>query len=138
MESGFLGRGWSFPVRFDSPDRGLSMVSDVQDIEESLRILLGTHPGERVLQPDYGCGIRRFTFEPMTAQTLTELKDIVSRAILFFEPRIALDDIHASSGDDREGVLLLVLTYTVRTTNTRHNMVYPFYLQQATNPVSEI
>ncbi|MCK9383743.1 MAG: GPW/gp25 family protein [Nevskia sp.] len=131
----FLGRGWSFPPRFDPRSKRVAMVADIEDIEESLRILLATTPGERVMQPAYGCGLRRMVFETLNEQTLTAIKDRIRKAVLFFEPRIILQRIDANVPDAREGRLDLLLDYRVRTTNTRHNLVYPLYLHQATRQV---
>jgi len=130
----FLGRGWQFPLRFDPRNRHVGMVADVEDIEESLRILFGTYPGERVMQPAYGCGVRRAVFESINESTLTELREMIRRAILFFEPRILLERIDTEV-ELLEGRIDLHLDYIVRTTNTRHNLVYPLYLDQATELV---
>ena len=134
----FLGRGWSFPPRFDT-DRRAVMVSGVEDIEESLRILMRTRRGERVMQHAYGTRLHQMVFEVIDDQTLTELRLMLEKAIVHFEPRIELEqlDIRVSPDEPSRGVgmLLLRLDYVVRTTNTRHNMVYPLYLDQATHPV---
>lgn len=111
------------------------MVSDVDDIAESLRILLSTDPGERVMLPAYGCGLRRLVFESANEQTLTEMKDLIRKAILFFEPRVTLLSLDARLADALAGRLDILIEYSVRRTNTRHNLVYPFYLRQATDPV---
>ena len=103
------------------------MVADEEDIGESLRILLSTRPGERVMQPDYGCGLHAMVFEAIDESTVTELKDIIERAVLFYEPRITLENIDVDTEDELEGRLKIQLNYTVRTTNTRTNIVYPFY-----------
>ena len=131
----FLGRGWSFPPRFDPRTREVVMVSDVEDIAESLRILLSTLPGERVMLPTYGCPLHRMVFEQVSEQTATESKEMIRKAILFFEPRITLNRIDTQLVDPMMGHLEILLDYHVRGTNTRHNLVYPFYLYQATNPV---
>lgn len=133
--SDFLGRGWSFPPRFDPRGKTAVMVSGVPDIDESLRILLSTAPGERVMLPDYGCALRRMVFEEASEQTVTEIKGLIRKAVLFYEPRITLNRIDAQRVDALSGRLDILLDYTVRTTNTRHNLVYPFYLHQATHPV---
>ncbi|HEX7817333.1 GPW/gp25 family protein [Dyella sp.] len=131
----FLGRGWSFPPRFDPRSKDAVMVAGADDIAESLFILLSTNPGERVMLPAYGCGLRRMVFEEISEQTITEMKDIIRKAILFFEPRVILNRIDAQVVDPLDGRLDLLIDYTIRTTNTRHNLVYPFYLHQATHPV---
>lgn len=132
--SPFLGRGWQFPLGFDPRNQSVGMVAGVEDIEESLRILFGTWPGERVMQPTYGCSVRRAVFESINESTLTELRELIRRAILFFEPRILLERIDTEA-DPMAGRIDLMLEYIVRTTNTRHNLVYPLYLDQATEPV---
>ncbi len=132
-DSQFLGTGWAFPPAFDWRTKEAVMVSQVQDIEQSLHILLSTVPGERVMQPAYGCGIKRMVFENVNDSTITEIKDIITKAVLFFEVRITLNDIEVDVTDMLDGVLRLRLDYTVRTTNTRTNMVYPLYLREGTN-----
>ncbi|GLQ87810.1 GPW/gp25 family protein [Dyella flagellata] len=133
--AGFLGRGWSFPPRFDPRTKEVVMVADAEDIAESLRILLATHPGERVMLPRYGSDLRRMVFEEASEQTVTQIKEAIRKAILFYEPRISLNRIDASLVDAMNGRLEIQVDYTIRSTNTRHNLVYPFYLHQATNPV---
>ncbi|WP_349743009.1 GPW/gp25 family protein [Roseateles cavernae] len=131
----FLGRGWSFPPRFSARSRGVEMVEGEADIAESLRILMSTHVGERLMQPAYGCRLRELVFEAANEQTLTELRDMLTKAILFFEPRITLEFVDARISDLEPACLELSLHYSVRSTNTRHNLVYPLYLQQATSPM---
>ena len=126
----FLGRGWGFPPAFDPRTRGALMVSQVADVEESLRILFSTNPGERVMQPGYGCGLQRMVFENLNESALTELRSLIEKAVLFFEVRITLDALRFEPVDELQGVLKIHLDYTIRTTNTRHNMVYPLYLDE--------
>ncbi|NYG35397.1 GPW/gp25 family protein [Sphaerotilus montanus] len=133
-ESQLLGTGWAFPPSFDWRSKEAVLVSQVDDIEQSLHILLSTVPGERVMQPSYGCGIKRMVFETVNDSSITEIKDIISKAILFFEVRITLHEIDIDLSDfDQLGVLRLKLDYTVRTTNTRTNLVYPLYLREGTH-----
>lgn len=131
----FLGTGWSFPPRFNKGNNGVavSMVSDDDDIRESLRILLGTSPGERVMYPEYGCGLKKMVFEKVDESSVTALRDTISRAILFFEPRITLEGIDVDTSQLFDGYLLLTLDYIIRTTNSRSNIVYPFYLNEGSN-----
>lgn len=126
----FLGRGWSFPLELT--EEGVRMSSYEKDIEESLRILFSTSPGERVNRYDYGCPLRRYAFEPLTAQTLVRMRNDITRAVILFEPRITLEDVSFEE-QPQEGLLLIHLTYTVVRTNNRNNMVYPFYLNEGTN-----
>jgi uncharacterized protein len=132
----FLGTGWGFPPSFNWRDKKAVLVSQEEDIEQSLRILLSTVPGERVMQPAYGCGLRRMVFESVNESTVTEIKDIVAKAVLFFEVRITLDTVQVELDEMLQGVLKLRLDYRVRTTNTRYNMVYPLYLLEGTGVVA--
>jgi phage baseplate assembly protein W len=129
----FLGTGWNFPPEFNKRSKEVKMVSEEEDIRQSLRILLSTAPGERIMNPAYGCGLKSITFGNITSSTITEVKDMIERAILFFEPRITLDNVEIDTGEMYEGVLRIQIGYTVRTTNNRSNMVYPFYFLEATN-----
>ncbi len=129
----FLGTGWAFPPEFDPHDLGVRMVSADDDIRESLRILLATNPGERVMLPAYGCGLRARVFDSVSESMITEVKDLVEKAILFFEPRITLNSVELVVRDPLGGIVDINISYTVRTTNTRSNMVYPFYFLEATN-----
>jgi uncharacterized protein len=134
--SDFLGTGWAFHdklgVRFGPRGQAVQMASGLDDIEQSLYILLGTEPGERVMQPTYGCGLRALVFEHLDATRATELEDLVRRAVLHFEPRVELLAVHILTEELAEhGKLRLRLEYDVRGTNTRHNLVYPLYLAEA-------
>lgn len=129
----FLGTGWSFPPEFD-PDLGsIVMVSDEQDIWESLQVILSTAPGERTMFPKFGCGIRQMVFDTVNTTFLTQLKDLIRFSILHYEPRIILNDVTINSADPVEGILQIRLDYTIRKTNSRSNLVYPFYLREGTN-----
>lgn len=133
IDKTFLGTGWSFPPEFRGQDKAVRMVADEEDIRHSLWILLSTAPGERTMQPAYGCGLRTLVFESISASVRTEIQDMIERAILFFEPRITLDKIAVSSEEIAQGLIEIELMYTIRTTNTRSNMVYPFYFLEGTN-----
>jgi phage baseplate assembly protein W len=129
IDKAFLGIGWSFPPEFHRHAGALAvkMVAEEEDIGESLRILLSTSPGERVMQPSFGCGLQAMIFETINESSITEIKDIIERAVLFYEPRITLEDIDVNTEDALEGRLKIQLSYIVRKTNTRSNIVYPFY-----------
>lgn len=135
MESdkAFLGRGWGFPPDFARRSKAARMVAGEEDIRESLRILLATSPGERVMQPAYGCGIKAMVFENIDESTLTLIRDAVERAVLYFEPRLDLNDVEIDVAGAGAGILRITLHYTVRETNTRSNLVYPFYFLEGTN-----
>ncbi|MEM7036588.1 MAG: GPW/gp25 family protein [Bacteroidota bacterium] len=124
----FLGTGWAFPPSFDT---GYEMVSAERDIDQSLRLILFTEPGERMMQQDFGCSLRRYTFSDMGQTSLTLMKDAIETAILKWEPRITLNSVDIDTSDHREGLLTISLDYTVRSTNARSNLVYPYYLTEA-------
>ena len=127
----FLGTGWNFPPTFTEGGAGVATVSDAEDIHQSLQILFATSLGERVMQDDYGCDLGRFLFEEIDRSLLNSLTGLVSDAILFHEPRIALNNLQISDAEAVAGLLLIQIDYTIRTTNSRYNMVYPFYLSEA-------
>lgn len=129
----FLGTGWKFPPEFNEILYDVERVSEEDDIQESLEILLSTSPGERTMYPEYGCGIRNLVFESMDESVLTLLKQIIKRAVLFFEPRVELNNIDFDTEKYFEGVLGIILNYTVIATNTRSNLVFPFYLKEGTD-----
>lgn len=131
-EKSFLGRGWSFPVRFSKSGRSARMSEMENDIRESLKILLGTVRGERVMRPDYGTNLYGNVFESMRTSTAARISEDIRRAILFHEPRVNLEDISFRKGTE-EGRIEINIEYTIIATNTRTNMVYPFYLTEATD-----
>ena len=132
----FLGSGWSFPPEFRARDKMVQMVSEDEDIKDSLRILLSTSPGERIMHPSYGCGIKSLVFGSITESAMTEITDLIEKAVLFFEPRINLESVEMADDEVLHGVLRIQLNYTIIITNRRSNMVYPFYFQEGTGPIS--
>lgn len=130
-ERSFLGTGWSFHPEF-SLSEGILMVSEVDDIKESLEILLSTIPGERVLQPDYGCDLSLLLFEPLSTSLVTFMQDLIRRAILIYEPRVKVEGIQIET-TELEGIINIILDFTVKITNSRYNLVYPFYTEEASN-----
>lgn len=112
-------------------DGGVAMAAYEEDIEQSLRVLFSTSPGERVCRYDYGCPLRRYAFEPITTETTVRMRSDIARAVILFEPRITLEEVSFEE-QPAEGVLLIHLSYTVIRTNNRNNMVYPFYLNEGT------
>ena len=131
LDTSFLGRGWSFPVSFSKT--GFARMSEHEDdIEESLRILLMTYPGERLMQPEYGSRLRDFCFESFSLRMETLIKAEIRRAVLMNEPRVEIDDISVVQ-IERIGVLQINVAYVVCSTNNRRNLVFPFYLNEATD-----
>lgn len=130
--SSFYGTGWSFPPAFDNRLGEVQTVSDATDIEQSLRILLSTRPGERVMQPVYGCNLEELLFEPLETTFKTYMKQLIQTAVLYHEPRIKLHSVDLDEGVDVEGLVIIKLDYSIRTTNNRYNFVYPYYKKEKT------
>ncbi len=130
QNSSFLGIGWSFPPTFNQDTGTVEMVSDEEDIVQSLEIILSTRPGERIMQPDFGCELSQFIFEEMSQGTITGIRGTISDALLYHEPRIDVEEININESE-QEGLLLIGIIYRVRTTNSRFNLVYPFYINEA-------
>jgi phage baseplate assembly protein W len=127
IQKSFLGTGWGFPPRFDKKLTRVEMLSDAEDIQSSLEILLSTRPGERVMLPGYGCNLDELVFEPLTTTFKTYIIDLIQTAILYHEPRIDVNRIDLDDTGDLEGRILITIEYTIRSTNSRYNFVYPFY-----------
>lgn len=132
MPDSFLGTGWSFPPTFNVAAGSVEMISDEADIQLSLHILLSTRKGERVMEPDYGCNLDDMVFEPMTTTFKTFMRETIKTAILYYEARIDLNSIKIDDSRETEGIILIILDYTVRTTNSRFNFVYPYYKKEGT------
>ena len=132
MGSSFLGTGWRFPPTFDTVTDSTEMTSDELDIQLSLEILLSTRKGERIMQPDYGCNLDAMVFEPMNTTFKTYIREMIRTAILYYEPRIDLNSVIIDDSRDAEGVIAINLDYTIRTTNSRFNFVFPFYKKEGT------
>jgi phage baseplate assembly protein W len=133
-DNSFLGAGWSFPPAFAAGGGDVRIVSGAEDIEQSLAILLSTHRGERVMQDDFGCELSEFLFGEISQGLIGRVRSLIADAILHHEPRISLNGIEVSESRARDGLLLIGIDYTIRATNSRYNMVYPFYLNEATSP----
>jgi phage baseplate assembly protein W len=128
----FLGTGWSFPPSFNKLSNSVDLVSDLQDIQESIKIILGTYPGERIMQPKFGCYIKKLAFENIDDELLIRINEEIRRALLNFEPRINFINSELVSRDDHNGLLMIRINYSVIITNTRYNIVYPFYFKEGT------
>jgi len=133
-EHAFLGQGWSFPPTFTHGGGDVELVANAEDIQQSLRILLGTTQGERVMQESFGCDLQGLLFEEGDQWLMARIERTVRDAISSHEPRITLDDVKVTGQDVRAGTLSVSIRYTIRGTNSRFNMVFPFYLTEATLP----
>ncbi len=130
QHNSFLGRGWGFPPTFDKANRQVVMVEDAVDIQQSMQILLSTNLRERVMQPEYGCNLTDLLYEPVNSSLLAYIRDLVATAILYHEPRIAVEEIELKTDQVNEGVILIAIDYIIRSTNSRFNFVYPFYIEE--------
>ena len=131
MSKPFLGVGWSFPLQADT-SKALKPSEYEESVRQSIWIVLGTAKGERVMRPDFGCGIYDLVFEPNSASTAGSVSQEVRHALLMFEPRIDVLEIRVTAEGQGE-VMLINIDYQVRATNNVFNLVYPFYLER--NPV---
>jgi len=128
----FLGRGWDFPPSFGYQGATVGMLDTYDDIQSSLGILLGTATGERVMQPNFGCNMDELVFESLDVTLKTFMKDKIFTAILYHEPRVNLLDVIFHEQQINEGLILIEIVYQVRGTNSRTNMVYPFFKSEGT------
>jgi phage baseplate assembly protein W len=129
MAKEFLGKGWRFPVNMDAQGE-IYMSEYEQDIKEAIWIILTTSKGERVMRPNFGCGIHDYVFTVINNTTLSLIENSVREALVLWEPRIELTGLDISREKINEGQLLVSIDYRVRTTNNRFNLVYPFYLTE--------
>lgn len=129
----FLGKGWGFPPTFQRGGAGVVMVKEDADIRQSLEIILSTEPGERVMRPDFGCNMQAMVFEPINTSLITYMRDKIEKALLYHEPRIDLKRVEINTANVLEGVVLIEVDYVVRTTNSRQNYVYPYYINEGTD-----
>jgi phage baseplate assembly protein W len=126
----YLGTGWGFPPTFDKAAKRVKLVSAEEDICESLKILLSTSLGERVMQPNYGCNLQELLFEPLSPTVASNIKELIRTAILYHEPRIRLNRLELNLDRQVQGVVNISVDYTIISTNSRFNFVYPFYSQE--------
>ncbi len=123
----FLGSGWGFPVQVES-DGGISTSWHEANVEQNIRIILGTAPGERQMRPEFGCKIHDLVFQPNNRPTANTAESYVRMAVAKWEPRVGDIEVTAKPDPYDENVLRVELTYTIRSTNTQRNLVYPFYI----------
>lgn len=131
MAETFLGRGWSFPPDFTEGGREVTMVSDEEDVRQSLEIILSTQAGERTMLADFGSDLYHSLFEEVDQELMNRLTDTISDVILQYEPRISLEQVEVLQSEHSGSVLLVSLHYIIRAVNSRYNMVYPFYIREA-------
>lgn len=124
-----LGRGWAFPIFTDLQGK-IASSSYEKSVEESIRIILGTTPGERVMHPDFGCKINDIIFSPSSSKTVSLAVHYIEEAIIKWEPRVILKKVYGEVDSDNSGLINIKIDYEIRSVNTFFNMVYPFYLER--------
>ena len=128
----YLGNGWSFPPAFIK-NQGIVISDEDEDIKQSLQILFSTTPGERIFRFNYGCNIKQWVFDEINLSTKTLIIDTIKQAILYYEPRIDIEKIDVEIKNPLEEILWIHVDYIIRQTNSRSNIVYPFYFKEGSN-----
>jgi len=124
-----LGVGWAFPLQ---PVNGSLVYARYEDdVEQAIEIILRTSPGERVMQPSFGAGLREFLFAANSSSTHRRVEEQVRRALIDFEPRITVENVAARAGLDDPNLMEIAIDYVVRRSNAFYNRVFPFYLNEA-------
>jgi phage baseplate assembly protein W len=126
MTDDFVGVGWAFPLRTDAAG-GIALVSKGREIDESIRLILGTAPGERPMRPEFGCRIHDEVFAGIGAGSAGRIAQDVRDALARWEPRIEVTDVDVSLDREDASILYIEISYTISTTNDRRNLVFPFY-----------
>jgi Bacteriophage baseplate protein W len=125
----FLGVGWSFPLCIATDGSTLTAKYE-KDVEQAVRIIIGTDWGERVMRPTFGAGLRSFVFGPLNQITIQQVQTRVQESLVQWEPRIDVESVTAVADRSDPGKLVITVVYVIRSTNTRNNLVYDFYLQE--------
>lgn len=129
----YLGKGWDFPPKFLKNQGEIKLISDIEDIESSLQIIITTRRGERVMRPKFGCDLTDQIFENLSATQMTIMKNRIKEAIIIYEPRVEVIKISLDTQNFLEGKFLIKIEYIIRATNTRRNIVFPYYITEATD-----
>ena len=124
------GDGFFLSIEVDEATGKMKTVSLEEDIRQAIHIILMTRKGERVMRPDFGCDIHEFAFDTMDYTTLVQMEHAVQEALMVWEPRITDVDVHINDEQEQEGVLLIEISYLVRSTNNPFNLVYPYYINE--------
>lgn len=125
----FLGKGWAIPLQPDDRGGRMNYESGAEKVRQSIWIILDTEPGERIMRPDFGCGLRRYLMKPNTTATRSLIQRDVNEALRIWEPRIDLQSVQVTAGDD-PSLVLIEINYVHRRDGQKGNLVYPFYLEQ--------
>ena len=131
INNSFLGTGWYFPPSFGGQGRSIQTVSDEEDVLQSIQILLSTSLGERIMHPIFGCNLQDYLFDEINYKMRTGIKAMISDSIRKYETRVNLNDVGVEQDPDNLGLLHVSIDYTIRSTNSRKNIVFPFYIKEA-------
>ena len=123
-----IGRGWKFPPTFDSVTKGIHMVSEVAEIENSLYVILHTQVGERIMRNEFGTNLHELIFEPLTETMKTYMATSIRTALIQNEPRIEIQAVKLTQPAPTLGRVDIQISYTIRTTQQSGNYVLPYYL----------
>ena len=126
VEDEFIGAGWAFPLRFDATG-GIALVRRERELEEAMRLVLSTYPGERPMRPDFGSRLRDFVFRGANGDTMAEVSLEVRNALLRWEPRVDIENVVVTPDPADRGLLYIDIQYRPKSTNDRRNLVFPFY-----------
>lgn len=129
-ENIFLGKGWKFPPAFSSTTKTVHMVSNEENIYNSLKVLVSTLPQERIMQPKYGCNLQDFLFEPLDLGTSKRMTDRIEQSIIQFEPRVRVIKIETEDLIFEQGIINIHVHFEIKATNSRYNLVFPFYVEE--------
>jgi hypothetical protein len=122
----FIGSGWGFPLRTDATG-GIALVSRERELEEAMRLILATAPGERPMRPEFGCGVHDYVFAGTDATSARAIAVEVRQALLRWEPRVIIEDVDVVPDDDDAALLYINVLYRPKATNDPRNLVFPFY-----------
>src|SRR5262245_51531011 len=125
----FLGVGWAFPPQLEA-DGSVAEAIYEEDVRQAIRIIIFTNRGERLMRRDFGAGVNEFIFVPVNTTTMALVENRLRQALIAWEARIDVEEVKVTADASERNKLLIEMTYPVRATNTQHNLVYPFYLQE--------
>jgi phage baseplate assembly protein W len=126
MASDFVGAGWAFPLELDQTG-SFALVADAEEVEQAIRLIIGTAYGERPMRPDFGCAIHDFVFSEATAATGARIVEEVRASIRRWEPRVDLDEVLVTIDETDRSLLYVDIRYHIKNTNDPRNLVFPFY-----------
>ena len=130
ITKGFLGTGFKFPIQVDPSTGRMRTSSHEEDIKEAIGIILNTRKGERVMNPDFGCGIQEYAFGTVDYTTLSLMRKEVMDALVMWEPRIENIEVTIDDSQSEIGQIIINISYTVRSTNNPFNLVFPYYINE--------